>query len=354
MIGQKAATRNIRTPEWKFTVNTEATAAGEKKTGIPFNLYQQPGITLEVNWGDGTSNTLTESNYTVNDSRASVHEYASAGTYQVSIRIRGVRRAYILTINSNANISTVNNAVAPLYWWRRTLISVDNALPRLKGINYYNSPTSTSSLYKENNIFYYLFYRCSSLQSIPSGLFDKNTAVTGFYYCFYNCSSLQSIPSGLFDKNTAVTDFGGCFSSCTSIQSIPSGLFDKNTEVKDFGSIFNNCTLLVEIPAGLFDKNIEATYFAYCFYNCYKLASIPENIFKYNTSVTDIHSCFRSCSALTDFTLHIGSSLITNCSSFVTKKAGTTRTVYVPASSTTYTTFSNQATTLGLTIETVS
>jgi hypothetical protein len=48
--------------------------------------------------------------------------------------------------------------------------------------------------------------------------------------------------------------------------------------------------------------------------------------------------------------LHIGSSLVASCSSFVSKIAGTTRTIYVPDSSTTYTTFNNQATTLGLTI----
>ena len=46
MIGHKADTYTEFNDVWKFTVNTEATAAGEKTTGIPFNLREQNGITL--------------------------------------------------------------------------------------------------------------------------------------------------------------------------------------------------------------------------------------------------------------------------------------------------------------------
>jgi hypothetical protein len=66
--------------------------------------------------------------------------------------------------------------------------------------------------------------------------------------------------------------------------------------------------------------------------------------------VTSFEHCFSICSSLTDFTLHIGSSLVSNCSYFVTKKTGTTRTIYVPNNSTTQTTFNSVASSLGLTI----
>ena len=66
---------------WTFTVNTEATTSGEKTTGIPFNLYGQSGVTLNVDWGDETTSRLTSADYTVSDSRASVHEYAEPGIY---------------------------------------------------------------------------------------------------------------------------------------------------------------------------------------------------------------------------------------------------------------------------------
>ena len=41
--------------------------------------------------------------------------------------------------------------------------------------------------------------------------------VTNFYDCFSNCTSLVSIPAGLFGGCTAVTDFYGCFYDCTSL-----------------------------------------------------------------------------------------------------------------------------------------
>lgn len=38
------------TEVWKFTINTEATAAGEKTTAIPLNLYSQNNVIVEVDW----------------------------------------------------------------------------------------------------------------------------------------------------------------------------------------------------------------------------------------------------------------------------------------------------------------
>ena len=59
------------------------------------------------------------------------------------------------------------------------------------------------------------FDSCTSLSSIPSGLFDNNTQATNFDYCFSDCPSLSSIPAGLFDNNTLATDFDYCFSGCS-------------------------------------------------------------------------------------------------------------------------------------------
>lgn len=403
MIGHSGLTASELGGTWKFTVNTEATTAGEKTTGIPFNLYQQPGVVLNVNWGDGTKSRLTEADYLVDDSRASVHEYETAGTYQVSVKISGFKRAYILSLLNNFSSSTINNAIASLYWWKRTLVSVDNALPRLKGKNYYRTETSTSTLIKNSNLAACCFDGCRSLQSIPSGLFDKNTQVTSFGSCFAGCSSLTSIPEGLFKKNTLVTDFSYCFNSCTSLQSIPSGLFDKNTAVTTFNSCFYGCSSLQSIPSRLFDNNTAVTSFNNCFYGCSSLTSIPSKLFDNNTAVTSFSSCFRVCSSLTSIpsglfdhntavttfsdcfegthiqsipsglfanniavtnynrcfnsdsllqnvTLYIGSSIVSSCDIFVNKNTNYTRTIYVPDNSTTKTTFDAQASSLGLTI----
>ena len=210
-----------------------------------------------------------------------------------------------------------------------------------------------SGLFDKNTAvtnFGYCFNLCSSLASIPSGLFDKCTAVTTFQNCFSQCSSITSIPSGLFDKCTAVTSFYSCFSSCTSLASIPTGLFDKNTVAINLDYCFSNCTSLASIPTGLFDKNTAVTSFYYCFNNCSSITSIPENLFKYNTAVKKFDYCFRNCTNLGSFTVHIGSSSVTSCSSFVTSKSGTTRTIYVPSGSTTQTRFKSVASGLGLSI----
>ena len=92
------------------------------------------------------------------------------------------------------------------------------------------------------------------------------------------------------------------------------------------------------------------TNFNSCFQGCTSLQSIPSGLFDSNTAVTNFQYCFYGCSSLTDFTLYIGSSSVTSCSSFVSKKSGTTRIVYVPDSSTTYTKFTAVASTLGLTV----
>ncbi len=181
----------------------------------------------------------------------------------------------------------------------------------------------------------------------PSSYSDKEDDVLNG--CFADYGKLLSIPEKLFWNNPN-TDISGCFSSCSSLISIPSGLFDKHTSIASFYQCFYYCTSIQSIPAGLFDKNTAATTFSYCFDGCSSLTSIPSGLFDKNTAVTSFYDCFYDCSSLTDFTLYIGSSLVSNCSSFVTKKSGTIRTVYVPANSTTKTTFDSEASSLGLTI----
>ena len=117
----------------------------------------------------------------------------------------------------------------------------------------------------------FAFDGCSSLTSIPQGLFDNNPQITSLTNCFYGCTSLVSIPEGLFDNNPNITDFGYCFYNCSNITSIPQGLFDNNPKVTRFYCCFQNCTSLTAIPEGLFDNNPNANYFHYCFEHCTKL-----------------------------------------------------------------------------------
>ena len=276
---------------WEFTIDTEATTAGEKKTGIPFNLYGQTGIQLTVDWGDNTTSTLTPSDYTATDTSASVHEYTTAGEYTITIISNDWENTYILS--SYYNITNATNKDTSLYFFRRTLISLDNPIPSIKGMKYYAS-SGASSLSTSNNGLNYCFYKCVRITSIPVNLFINNISIQSFEHCFDSCSGITSIPAGLFDNNVNATTFSYCFYQCY-LASIPSGLFDKNINALRFVYCFGHCFDLASIPAGLFDKNINALSFEGCFTNCYNITSIPSGLFDKNTKATTFRHCFTSC-----------------------------------------------------------
>ncbi len=331
-------------PSWSITINTELAGDGEKTGQIPFCLYEAQNASMTVDWGDGNIETYTSANAVQNF--CPTHQYANAGEYTIKMESDDFSRLHIW-------INLFGEEGDP-YVYYTTLKSVDEPLPQIAGAHiwWYNENTGEEEIVDIDNSFYGCFWYCTSLQSIPSGLFDnnvavtsfgncfgsctslqsipsglfdkntqatrfsncfadcssirsipsglfdKNTAATSFDGCFYGCSSLQSIPSGLFDKNTAVTDFGGCFIDCTSLQSIPSGLFDKNTAVSSFSTCFAGCTSLQSIPSGLFDKNTAATGFYYCFNGCSSLQSIPSGLFDKNTAATSFFGCFQNCTSL--------------------------------------------------------
>ena len=361
---------------WKFTV---VTTSGGKTTGIPFNLSEDAGVTLTVDWGDGNTSTLTSADYTASDSSASVHEYADAGTYTIKIYCDDWDSLHILGLNSNA-LASSSGATASLYWWKQTLRTLDSSIPKVAGMVTYAN-TSSDTLTIRNDSFAYLFCNCTRLASTPSDLFSKNTTITTFASCFRSCSSLSApdadlfkyntavttftycfanigsltfatVPADLFKYNTQVTDFSYCFYYNTFLNTIPSTLFATCTAVTTFSSCFMGCSSITSIPAGLFDHNVAVTSFSSCFASCSKLVTIPVDLFKYNTVVTSVSSCFASCSTLGSFSIRIGSSSVsrTGARSFVSKKSSATRTVYVPSNSTTQTSFNSVASNLGLTI----
>ena len=394
MINLKAFVTARKKECWQFTVNTAFYSSTWKKTGIPFNLYDQTGIELTIDWGDNTTSALTSSDYTIDDTTAGMHEYAEPGVYTVKIYSSDWSNTYLLGYEGST--PSQNNKNASIYWFRYSVTSIDKPLPAIPGIKvyvasslntynnsfyaafydcsclqsipfdlFYNNPNATSfyecfrsctrlqsiptGLFDKHTAvttFTYVFAECRAIQSIPAGLFDKNTIVNSFSYAFFTTPALQSIPAGLFDKNTTVTSFDSCFRECTSLQSIPAGLFDKNTAVTTFYNCFRSCTQITSIPSGLFKNNTLVTTFSYCFYNCTSLQSVPSKLFANNTAVTGVTCCFQNCSSLLNFHLRIGSSSISSFAQFVPDASNVDRVLCVPASSTTYnaaTSFANSS-----------
>ena len=168
--------------------------------------------------------------------------------------------------------------------------------------------------------FNYAFSGCSGLKNVPESLFANCNKVTGFNwvfaytsltevpeklftfcplvrtfcYSFYKCSSLKTVPVGLFTNNSEVIDFNRTFSD-SAIESVPEDLFKNCTKVDTFSGLFHNCSQLTSVPAGLFRNCPDVTSFNDSFFSCEKLTTIPVNIFDGNRRVTDFRGVFIYC-----------------------------------------------------------
>lgn len=297
MIVQRMMVRGLKTAPyaWRFMVDTEASAQGEKKTGIPVNLYNQTSA-IDVDWGDGTTSSLSSADYTETDNLASVHEYASAGIYTITLSCRDWENTYLLGLAAASDITgdDINGKLSCLYWFRRSLIAFSSPFPNVMGTKCYSSLSGTT-LY-DYLYFPYFFYLANHVTGFPSDFLSLLSDKALFMHFFYGMKGITTIPEGFLSSLTECQSCEGLFKGCPS------------------------------------------------------LASIPNSLFTNNLHITNLSSCFDNCAALGDFSIHIASRDVSRVSSFVTSKAGTTRTIYVPAGSTTETTFNAVATDLGLTI----
>ena len=318
------AGRKSSKPEtWSFTVDTRLFDSNgtNKKSAIPFSLYEQPGVKLEVEWGDGKKSTLTSSSYSefanvsskhhYADVMASIHEYATAGTYKIKITSSQFNKAYFdsqaITTNSTQTTATATQYdKLNIYYFRNTLTAINEPLPSLKGVQTEERTVDSSSgsgvrnwIYyyrkrKEDNIFVDAFYGCRHLKSIPANLFSNAVfkKYTTFSGCFYYCTSLTSIPENLFKNCTEMYSIGysalrcgywgnlglqdlmpfdgvgfshGVFQGCSGLTAIPAGLFAYNTKLSNAAYAFSGCTGVTSIPANLFSKcpNLLACYYTF-------------------------------------------------------------------------------------------
>ena len=270
----------------EFTIDTSKYYTDNCMGAIPFDITNQYGIELTINWGDGTIEKIDNVNrYTDYFYKKSYHIYSNPGIYRISIISNDWENTYMMHFNPTIYSSYrwgsngINNIVTSLeneahYFdlWHRMITQLHTKFPKIKGRRYDGSSeiVSTSSLIN----FFREYPSLTTINFIDSqnnnDIFDST--VSNIDYCFYKCPLLQSIPEGLLTK-------------CTSLTS--------------------------------------------CRY------------------------CFEQCSSLGGFTLTIPSPNISVANNFVTKKEGVVRTIKVPANSTTYTTFNNLASSLGLTITTI-
>ena len=118
-------------------------------------------------------------------------------------------------------------------------------------------------------------------------------------YCmFYKCSSLISLPNLDQWETNNVTDLYRLFSECTSLKSLPDISRWNTDNVTNMGYLFSECPSLKSIPDISNWNTSKVTFMAGMFFGCSSLESLPD-ISKWNTeNVTNIGNMFYGCSSL--------------------------------------------------------
>ena len=217
--------------------------------------------TAAVDWGDGTSGTVTgSSTETVVSTQ---HSYAAAGDYVVTVAVTG---SMALLGDSTAGSKTL---------WKNSATANENRV--------YQNAIRKLELGANTVVGDCAFYNCWSLSSLtlPSG--TQSIGENAFYGCYALLS--VTLPGGM-------TDVGiGAFYRCYSLSSAAI-----SSSVENIGeNAFYQCYSLLSatLPSGmtLVDE--------YAFYQCYALSfvTIPDGV------TTIASSAFGTCSSLSSVTI---------------------------------------------------
>ena len=251
----------------RYLINTEAVTPGT----VDYNFGILAG-TVDIDWGDGTSNTGVNSNTT--------HTYSSPGYYVVTISQNGTN-----TFRPDIGlqeISVEHESVEGGGFWDNSMASAAPNASNLKRWGSVDLGNVTS--------FYQSWYGCSSLTSFP--LIDTSSG-TNFNNTWRDCSSLTSFP--LIDTSS-VTNFNSAWQNCSSLTSFP--LIDTSTGTK-FSNTWSGCSNLTSFP--LIDTS-SGTAFGSAWRNCSSLTDFPANFFD-SWTATPASGCFNlswdGCSSLT-------------------------------------------------------
>jgi surface protein len=245
----------------------------------------------QVDWGDGSSPTLHNSN----TKAEYAYDYATYDTGNTTLSSRGYKQAIITVTPVSGNLLTCNfqqRYTGQNQAYATGFLDCIISMPNHSASAFTFGGTTVRHAYVERfdvktlgscNSLASMFSACSSLQSVP--LFNT-AAVTSMTSMFSACSSLQSVP--LFNT-AAVTSMASMFVNCLSLQSVP--LFN-TAAVTNMAQMFSGCSSLQSVP--LFNTaavtNMNAT-----FNNCSSLQSVP----LFNTAlVTNMSTLFSACSSL--------------------------------------------------------
>ena len=260
---------------------------------------------VEVDWGDGTVETLTTSEHTFSD---------GGGYHEIGFKLLSGTYFYP-KINDNADHDQKIEAVGPC----PDSMSV-NLQQAYYGCN--NLKTFDPPLNITGTTLYYAFAHCTGLTSFPyvdlgnvnqltlawynnisMAAFPKldTSNVAGFNYAWYNNTSLTEFP--LIDTSSG-TDFTGAWYNCSGLTSFPS---IDTSAATTFSSTWRGCSGLTSFP---FLNTSSVTDMGLAWFGCTTLTSFP---LIDTSNVTSVASAWYNNFSLTSFPL-INTSNVTNFS----------------------------------------
>ena len=165
-----------------------------------FTLRSTGTVDYEVDWGDGTVETLTTT--------APTHTYSSAGEYTIKVTPAegSTYRPYFSDAVSDTSIASVSGAGGSQLG---TTLNV--AWSGANNMTSFSSDIDTSSVTN----FSSAWGGCTGLTSFPQ--LDVSSG-TSFDYTWYNCRALTSFP---LINTSSGTSFSGTWLSCTGLTSFP-------------------------------------------------------------------------------------------------------------------------------------
>ena len=236
-----------------------------------FTLLSTGTVDYEVDWGDGTTESLTTNNPT--------HTYSSAGEYTIKVTPAegSTYRPYFNNAVSDTSIASVSGTGGSQLG---TILS--DAWEGASNMTSFSSDIDTSS----GTNFRSAWLGCTGLTSFPQ--LDVSSG-TNFNATWFGCTGLTSFPQ--LDTSSG-TNFGFAWYNCRNLTSFPQLDTSSGT---NFSATWQNCSGLTTFPQ--LDTS-SGTDFGYAWYNCPNLTSFPQLD---TSSGTNFGFAWRNCTGLTSF-----------------------------------------------------
>ena len=241
-----------------------------------FTLLSTGTVDYEVDWGDGSTESLT--------TNAPTHTYSSAGEYTIKVTPAegSTYRPYFNNVVSDTSIASVSGTGGS-----QLGTNLSGAWKGASNITSFSSNIDISSV----TDFIATWDTCSSLTSFP--VLDTSSGIT-FFAAWNACSSLTSFP--VLDTSSG-TNFRSAWRDCSSLTSFP--VLDTSSGT-NFQQTWFGCSSLTSFPL---INTSSGTNFNGTWRDCSGLTSFPLINTSSGTGLTGFSDTWRNCSSLTSFPL---------------------------------------------------